>query len=539
MTAVLSASREEHARFPPDSFRSAITQTYFIEEPEIATAKSAVHGFHPPEYTNSITSMHPSDSPSSDLALSAADHFSSRATTLSSLSLSVGDDQDDSELILPSYDSNQFLPKEPEALSEVSVDSSADLQRWKAQTPAADDSSIEDEPSRHVDYLSHEWRQEDIWASWRYVVARRSAYDNGLRLENASWRTWGKLKMNLGTVSPETLNWLKDCDVTWLYGPLKTCDRREPALNDSPPPSRFATPTLYPDRKPILKKRTASETILQRSLSQHTLLQHAGAILKAQEAETNRSRPSFQRCPSDLGQVPNQLAATFVSASLRGTTTETTSSGIGSPSERRHIHFNNEVVQCIAVEAKEEEEDDEGPAVRDDSSSEDGVVMMKQIHPDTRRSDQATLRGCFSADNKTIAPLPSTTLKYRGDTPEPPAGSIMDRWSYYFSSSTSSAKTARPSTSANFLLDEDDSDYTFDWGSSRSSHDPSNTSRPWFVNPEDDEELGHYFDSTSPGTRTPTEDEESLNGSILDRVIDTMNTAKDIAHVIWNVGWRR
>lgn len=208
MTAVLPASREEHSRFSPDSFRSPITQTYFIEEPEIATAKSAVHGFHSRAYANPIGSMHPRDPPSPDLALSAADHFSSTATAFSSLSLNVGDDQDDSELILPSYDSHQFIPKEPEALSEISVDSSADLQRWRAQTPAADDSSIEDEPSRHVDYLSHEWRQEDIWASWRYVVARRSAYDNGVRLENASWRTWGKLKMNLGTVSPETLNWL-------------------------------------------------------------------------------------------------------------------------------------------------------------------------------------------------------------------------------------------------------------------------------------------------------------------------------------------
>ncbi|RAH71055.1 protein phosphatase regulator REG1 [Aspergillus aculeatinus CBS 121060] len=536
MTAVLPASREEHSRFSPDSFRSPITQTYFIEEPEIATAKSAVHGFHSRAYANPIGSMHPRDPPSPDLALSAADHFSSTATAFSSLSLNVGDDQDDSELILPSYDSHQFIPKEPEALSEVSVDSSADLQRWRAQTPAADDSSIEDEPSRHVDYLSHEWRQEDIWASWRYVVARRSAYDNGVRLENASWRTWGKLKMNLGTVSPETLNWLKDCDVTWLYGPLKTCDRREPTLDDSPPPSRFATPTLYPDRKPILKKRTASETILQRSLSQHTLLQHAGAILKAQEAETNRSRPYLQRCPSDLEQVPNQLAATLVPVSIRGTTTETTSSGIGSPSEKRHIHFNNEVVQCIAVEAKEE--DDEEQRACDDSLSEDGVVMMKQIHPNIGRSDRGTPRGSISGDNKTIAPLPSTTLKYRGDTPEPPAGSIMDRWSYYFSSSTPLEQTTRPSTSANFLLDDDGSDYTFEWDSNLGSQEPSHHSRPWFVNPEDDEELGHYFGSTSTGS-TPTEDEENSNGSVLERFIDTMNTAKDIAHVIWNVGWRR
>jgi hypothetical protein len=26
---------------------------------------------------------------------------------------------------------------------------------------------------------------------------------------------------------------------------------------------------------------------------------------------------------------------------------------------------------------------------------------------------------------------------------------------------------------------------------------------------------------------------------ILDRVIDTVNTARDIAHLIWSVGWRK
>lgn len=30
---------------------------------------------------------------------------------------------------------------------------------------------------------------------------------NGVRLENASWRTWQKQRNNLKTISPETLNW--------------------------------------------------------------------------------------------------------------------------------------------------------------------------------------------------------------------------------------------------------------------------------------------------------------------------------------------
>ncbi|PYH93584.1 hypothetical protein BO71DRAFT_253095 [Aspergillus ellipticus CBS 707.79] len=542
MTAVLPASKEGRSRFSSDSLRCPITQTYFLEGLDLSTSKFIVPQFHHTECSNVASSPAPrSDSSSPDFTLSSADHFPQTPSTLSSLSLSVSDDQEDGDLILPSYDSSPFVQKEPETLSDVSADSSADLRLM--QTPAADDSTIEDEPSRHVDYLSHEWRQEDIWTSWRYVVARRNIYDNGVRLENASWRTWAKLKLDLGTVSPETLNWLKDCDVTWLYGPLKTCDRRENASNGSPPPSRLETPTLYPDRKPILKKRTASETILQRSLSQHTLLQHAGAILKAQEAETNRSRPSFQRCQSDIGQMLDKSSTALISTSAHGTTitataTTTSSSGIGSPIERRHIHFNNEVVQCIAVEAKEEY--DEWLSTHGDSSEEDGLVLMKRIHSETSISDESTPRGSFSSENKTIAPLPSTTLKYRGDTPEPSTTSIMDRWSSYFSTSTlsSSAHEKSISPSANFLLDEDDGDLAFDWEPSRNSRISGIPSRHWFVNSEGDEEFDHHY-VMSPGTSTPNENEEPFSPSILDRVTDTVNTAKDIAHVIWNVGWRR
>lgn len=75
-------------------------------------------------------------------------------------------------------------------------------------TPAvADDTAIKVQPSRHVDYLSHDWKEEDIWASWRHIVSQRRVYGQRSRLENASWRTWAKSKYKLATISPETLNW--------------------------------------------------------------------------------------------------------------------------------------------------------------------------------------------------------------------------------------------------------------------------------------------------------------------------------------------
>jgi len=72
---------------------------------------------------------------------------------------------------------------------------------------AEDDIAVTSRPTRQVDYLSYEWKEEDIWSSWRYVVARKGEFANGVRLENALWRTWIKTKNNLKTISPESLNW--------------------------------------------------------------------------------------------------------------------------------------------------------------------------------------------------------------------------------------------------------------------------------------------------------------------------------------------
>ncbi|ORX43711.1 hypothetical protein DM01DRAFT_1329558 [Hesseltinella vesiculosa] len=77
-------------------------------------------------------------------------------------------------------------------------------------------------PEVCVDYLSYKFDEMDLAASWRMMTKQKKDVVNGIRLENASWRTWAKQRNNLQTISPETLNWLKDSDVTWLYGPLHT-----------------------------------------------------------------------------------------------------------------------------------------------------------------------------------------------------------------------------------------------------------------------------------------------------------------------------
>ncbi|KAL4983607.1 hypothetical protein BDW68DRAFT_31807 [Aspergillus falconensis] len=508
MTAVLPSPADSRSCFSPDPVgRRSITQRYYLGHPDDAMPKPLPH-LYTSDYPSPITCSAASSSPSSpNLAPIAPPSFP--PTPAGSISSNEPGDQD--ELLLPSYGS-VFFSEESNASHDTSDSSSADSTRSTQQISAADDSLVDEEPSRHVDYLSHEWKEEDIWASWRYVVAHREVYENSVRLENASWRTWTKLRHNLGTISPDTLNWLKDCDVTWLYGPLKTSRVRVQSLNVSPPPSCSESPSTCPDRKSILKKRTASETMLQRSLSQHTLLQHAGAILKAQEAGNSRNRTT------DLsGFVP---AADIC---LAGFVSHASSSGLGSPSEKRHIHFNKEVLQCIAVEAKDEEE--EYLEFGGESSWDDTFIVKP-----ASSSGGSTPRATSSGENKTIAPLPSTTLKYRGDTPEPQASSIIGRWSWakYIPGrrlySSSIGRTMRQPSSLG--------------AGSGSTQYVDDSSRSWFVDPADEDEDAQNFYLASLGFRSQENEQPSNVDVIYDRVVDTVNTAKDIAHVIWNVGWR-
>ena len=200
--------------------------------------------------------------------------------------------------------------------------------------------------------------------------------------------------------------------MTWLYGPLKSSYTRVKPPAVSPRPSYSQSPSCCPDRKSILKKRTASETILQRSLSRHTLLQHAGAILKAQQAERSYNRPGIDNRLSAFEPTIQKLYDLGSGTSRARFTSNISRSHAGLRSEKRRIHFNKEVLQCITVEKKEEKRWLE---FRDRSSWDDSSI----VEPAARR-----------AVDKTIAPLPPTTLKYHGDAPEPQPSSIISRWSW-------------------------------------------------------------------------------------------------------------
>jgi hypothetical protein len=125
-----------------------------------------------------------------------------------SLNLSAIDENDDDEIFFPSYDGIEY--SHTVELMEPPTETTSAAPRPVPSDPIErpeDDSAIRVQPSRHVDYLSHDWSMEDLWSSWKHIISKRGAYNNSARLENASWRSWEKKRSNLKTVSPEKVKW--------------------------------------------------------------------------------------------------------------------------------------------------------------------------------------------------------------------------------------------------------------------------------------------------------------------------------------------
>lgn len=344
--------------------------------------------------------------------------------------------------------------------------------------------------------------------------------------------------------------------MTWLYGPLQ-CGARILNPTGTEPSSVNLSKTdslINMNKKPILKKRSMSEVMLQRSLVSASLLKQATAAVQAQETrgvlkhKTDKATTDYYVTFPLSTRRGSQCTNTSMAAS-------TDSSNVSSPyPERKHIHFNEQVEQCIAVDVKDEFEDDFVPDhFAEDSDSEGSGVMMKRVRS-KRRAASTKHRSMKVAvsEGKIIAKLPSTTLKYREDTPEPHETAMKHSTGVYRSpmiSPSSSQETLRPTKqSSRFFFDEDDemddgfSDGTLLSSSGWRSPTAGQTGGSLHQSPSGgsltDEPAG--MRRTASGMFMPCEEGESSTGDgIIGRVIDTVNTARDIAHVIWNVGWRK
>lgn len=543
--------------FPPSPTLSASYQDIISlkgglpYQEDMDSKRSFIHA----EYDGSFAPSIPSTAPSSPFYTQSMGSRDSYFSTPSYLSLDPNEDYryDEDEDQFPSFENNSPQPpaEETRKFDASGMEDSSNESQFTPNTPSDlsfhepvhDDNTIEHEPTRHVDYLAHEWKEEDIWSSWRYIVARRKTIGNGVRLENASWRTWTKAKNNLKTISPESLNWLKDCDVTWLYGPLQIDTKKSLSRDRSPPPSRLSTCSSFLNKKPILKKRSASAAILERSRSQHSLLARAGEIIRVQQSSPKPGRTGIRR------GVSNFSLPSYGTSSVLNTPAdlETRSGVLGrysfesqTPSESKHVFFNEEVRQVQAIES--DDDDKEMPPQEEELSEsdedDDGGLMMT---PARTRSNRSTPRGSFSDNNKMIAPLPPSTLKYRKDTPEPVDTPQSNKlWPQYRGlSHSSSQETLKPSNpSQNFLLDDDPELDADSWPGQALG----NQSCDYSPYAQEDYDSPPNMRRTDSGMFMPydeNEDEAAMNNTLFGQAMYAVNTFRDIAHVVWNVGWSR
>ncbi|KAL6898785.1 HET domain-containing protein [Trichoderma evansii] len=165
-------------------------------------------------------------------------------------------------------------------------------------------------------------------SSWRYMTSKRIQFTNSARLENASWRAWIKLKNHLRTITPKELKWLKDYDVTWLYGPLihYSC-RNANILGIEFSNMALSKTSSYSNlhKKPILERMSMSEFMLQ--------------------------RPVVRPPPPLLNQA---IAAATSSSAASTSLSNITPHG----HELKHIRFNELVEQRIAADVIDEDDED-------------------------------------------------------------------------------------------------------------------------------------------------------------------------------------
>lgn len=352
--------------------------------------------------------------------------------------------------------------------------------------------------------------------------------------------------------------------MTWLYGPLQPAQTHMVTQAASEPASNLSKKGSFATKKPILKKRSMSEVMLQRSISASSLVQQAAASVQAQRTHVlPPRRPMLSRAGS--AYVGSTASSEMISRDqLDYFSTRASSSGNDTPNEaaKRHIRFDDKVEQCIAVESKDEEYDDGSDSEdethhaddSDSDSSDDGLVMMKRARkkrPALKPSSRTNSTG------RTIEKLPATTLKYRKDSIEPseqPQSPFGRSWSSSKLSPSPSSETLRPShPSRNFLLyddddDEDEDDIDSQWASSgafANRRDSVSVTKARSMSIPSDESSASTSDiglrRTPSGMFMPYEEDEDdiVAAGLFGKVSDTINTAKDIAHVIWNVGWRK
>ncbi|GAA5857438.1 hypothetical protein JCM8547_009273 [Rhodosporidiobolus lusitaniae] len=361
--------------------------------------------------------------------------------------------------------------------------------------PLPDDSEVTTRlPSICVDYLSHDWAEDDVWTSWKAMTRHKAEIANGVRLENASWRTWAKQRGKLKTVSPETLNWLKDSDVTWLYGPLHTAVEAVPppkeataserlgleplrSLSDAkaakekkksgegsvpPSPAKKENMALPPapsaasllkrrgsareyKTKPILKYRSLSDILMPQNTPTSPVIEQLGMDFEDQATISVHHARSDSHLVR-LNSLNRHRKRTSPIHSPGSSSPERTASDSSSAAgnflrtaqkkrDRRHISFNHRVEQCIAIDSSEEKAFSTA-ASSSDEEDDDDVLTFGARSP--RHNTFARLPP-VKPEPHTIARLGPTTLKSVELYPAPSPAVVFSSDPTEYDDSTSSS----------------------------------------------------------------------------------------------------
>lgn len=479
------------------------------------------------------------------------DHFNSTTFKLKrTRSLGLLDEfiPEKTELAAPETTSNASDANQRASNVEQASQADKSTKSSDSETPFSpeflphDDTDIEIEPSRHVDYFSHQWDVGDISKSWRYIIQKRKNVANSARLENASWRTWAQRRSNLKTINPELLNWSKENDITWLYGPIlkdtgdDIDDDHGHLTHSNTATSAVAGDISIPSdkKKSILKKRSVQDVMIghanlvkleaiENRLKTKRELQHqqhlADRRAKAHQRTSSKEPPEFDDYDAILEKLNSQYK--FSLGNLEGMAdhgadndkddmsdsddTVSSISNISVDKKSRHIHFNTEVQQCIAINPDDDDDDYDDEDYEDDLAAysqgtrsyiytndaidmDDGDDNVGDDDDDDDQDDGGFFLKVRSPSQISLPPPPIYKL------PEPSLSFSKTDDSDSISTSNSKLRTIHklPSTSIN-------------WGSDDENEDTMYTSVSHNVNNNTSRGYDYYYDYNTVYTGAPVD----------------------------------
>ncbi|CZT02832.1 uncharacterized protein RCO7_05959 [Rhynchosporium graminicola] len=351
----------------------------------IAKNREESHQTQPLEYRSTFTFEDCESSDSDDFQWSEADTETAASTTSIQTTFTfqsfIDSGKEDLSIDFPSYEEPECDPREGIDIGlggletaipivedhhtpEVPVTTALQSERINPRVPSfkratitgtRDCEALEVQPCGNVNYLLHQWREEDVSASWKHVVSKSKSWNEDVssldsskwkrhnivrRLENSSWRTWSKLRFGLRTVHPKTINWLKDCDNTCLYGPFAIGSRTgssSPMTRDvRTPNSKSNSSTTTP--KSILKKPSTAEILCRGSLPSYSISSSTRVSIQVRSLSDNSPLTHVQLDPKHVDfRTPKSSVSTSLSNALQ------------SKQVRRTVQFLPEVRQYVIV----------------------------------------------------------------------------------------------------------------------------------------------------------------------------------------------